>query len=74
MEHRRGGFGDKGKKRKLNVIDADAERNLYSSFVSAANTVSQLYTHAVHTQRKSAAAASRHTLVSCFSKSIQIMQ
>lgn len=49
------------KKRKFEV-DLDAERTLYSSFVSAANSVSQLYTQAVQQQRKSAATASRQTL------------
>lgn len=49
------------KKRKLEV-DADAERHLYSSFVCAANSISQLYSQAVSQQRKSSAMASRQTL------------
>lgn len=52
-----------GKKRKLEV-DIEAERTMYSSFVQAANAVSQLYTQGVQQQRKSAAAASKATLVS----------
>jgi hypothetical protein len=47
------------------VLDLDAERTLYSSFVSAANSISQLYTQAVQQQRRASAAASRQTLVSC---------
>jgi hypothetical protein len=50
-----------GKKRKLEV-DIEAERSLYSSFVQAANAVSQLYTQGVQQQRRSAAAASKATL------------
>lgn len=56
------GRGGMGKKRKLEVLDPDAEKTLYTSFVSAANSVSQLYTQAVQQQRKSSAAASRQTL------------
>jgi hypothetical protein len=52
-----------GKKRKLEV-DIEAERTLYSSFVTAANAVSQLYTQGVQQQRKAASAASKATLVS----------
>jgi hypothetical protein len=51
-----------GKKRKLEV-DVEAERSLYSSFVQAANAVSQLYTQGVQQQRRAAAAASKATLV-----------
>jgi hypothetical protein len=59
-----GGGGGHGKKRKLeSVIDPDAEKTLYTSFVTAANSISLLYTQAVQQQRKSSAAASRHTLV-----------
>lgn len=53
-----------GKKRKFE-LDLDVERNMYSSFVTAANAVSQLYTQGVQQQRRAAAAASRATLVSC---------
>lgn len=49
------------KKRKA-VCDLDAERTLYTSFVSAANSVSQLYASAVQQQRKSSAAAYRQSL------------
>lgn len=52
-----------GKKRK-HELDIDVERTMYSSFVSAANAVSQLYTQGVQQQRRAAAAASRATLVS----------
>ena len=52
-----------GKKRKYE-LDLDVERNMYSSFVTAANAVSQLYTQGVQQQRRAAAAASRATLVS----------
>lgn len=55
-----------GKKRK-HELDADVERTMYSSFVSAANAVSQLYTQGVQQQRRAAAAASRATLVSLLS-------
>lgn len=50
-----------GKKRKL-VVDHEAEKTLYSSFVSAANAVSQLYSQAVSQQRKASAQASRQAL------------
>lgn len=52
-----------GKKRKYEV-DLDAERTLYTGFVAAANSVSQLYTQAVQQQRRASAAASRQALVS----------
>lgn len=51
-----------GKKRRCEV-DLDAERTLYTSFVQAANSISQLYTSAVQQQRRASAAASRQTLV-----------
>lgn len=51
-----------GKKRKVDP-DLDVERSMYSSFVAAANAVSQLYTQGVQQQRRSAAAASKATLV-----------
>lgn len=56
-----------GKKRKCDV-DLDAERSLHSSFVTAANSISHLFTHAVQQQRKCSAAASRQTLerIMCF--------
>ncbi|KAL6759261.1 hypothetical protein V8C86DRAFT_2576973 [Haematococcus lacustris] len=50
-----------GKRRRCEV-DVDAERTLHSSFVVAANSISQLYTQAVQQQRRSSAAASRLTL------------
>eukprot|EP00879_Flechtneria_rotunda_P004602 GHRR01004858.1.p1 GENE.GHRR01004858.1~~GHRR01004858.1.p1 ORF type:complete len:210 (+),score=82.70 GHRR01004858.1:243-872(+) len=52
-----------GKKRKYeSVLDAECERTMYSSFVTAANAVSQLYTQGVQQQRRAAAAASKATL------------
>lgn len=53
-----------GKKRKMDTDTAEIERTMYSSFVSAANAVSQLYTQGVQQQRRAAAAASKATLVS----------
>ncbi len=54
-----------GKKRaRLDAIDVESERTLYSSFVAAANSMSQLYSQAVQQQRKASAGASRQTLVS----------
>lgn len=53
-----------GKKRRCDAaVDLDAERTLYSSFVAAANSMSQLYSQAVQQQRRASAAASRQTLV-----------
>lgn len=51
-----------GKKRKL-VVDHEAEKSLYGSFVSAANAVSTLYSQAVQQQRRASAQASRQALV-----------
>lgn len=48
------------KKRKYD--EQELERTMYTSFVSAANAVSQLYTQGVQQQRRSASAASRATL------------
>lgn len=55
-------------KKRKSEVDLDAERTLYSSFVSAANAVSQLYTQASQQQRRAAATASRQTLerIICF--------
>ncbi|GIL48696.1 hypothetical protein Vafri_5174 [Volvox africanus] len=50
-----------GKKRKL-VVDHEAERSIYGSFVSAANAVSTLYSQAVQQQRRASAQASRQAL------------
>lgn len=52
-----------GKKRKLDVVDPDAERHLYTSFVSAANAITQLYATAQQQQRNASATASRQALV-----------
>eukprot|EP00798_Chlamydomonas_sp_ICE-L_P020975 gene20975-27831_t len=67
MEYKTSHRSSAGKKRKCEV-DLDAERNLYSSFVTAANSISQLYSQSVQQQRKGTAAASRQTLerVMCF--------
>jgi hypothetical protein len=54
---------DMGKKRKSEV-DLDAERTLYSSFSAAANSISQLYTQAVHQQRKATSVAAKQAIVS----------
>lgn len=54
-----------GKKRKYE-LDLDVERNMYTSFVSAANAVSQLYTQGVQQQRRAAASAAKGTLVSAW--------
>ena len=57
------------KKRKLAVVDEVFERNAYASFVTAANSISQLYQNSVQSQRKSAATASKQTLVNEISES-----
>ena len=51
------------KKRKADSAELDMERTLYSSFVTAANAVSQLYAQGVQQQRRSASTASRTMLV-----------
>ncbi|EFJ42382.1 hypothetical protein VOLCADRAFT_119446 [Volvox carteri f. nagariensis] len=50
-----------GKKRKL-IVDHEAEKSIYGSFVSAANAVSTLYSQAVQQQRRASAQASRQAL------------
>ncbi|GIM09768.1 hypothetical protein Vretimale_13586, partial [Volvox reticuliferus] len=50
-----------GKKRKL-IVDHEAEKSIYGSFVSAANAVSTLYSQAVQQQRRASAHASRQAL------------
>jgi hypothetical protein len=50
------------KKRKSESIP-DVDRSMYSSFVAAANAVSQLYTQGMQQQRRAAAAGSQATLV-----------
>ncbi|GLC46087.1 hypothetical protein PLESTM_001823900 [Pleodorina starrii] len=50
-----------GKKRKL-VVDHEAEKSIYGSFVSAANAVSTLYAQAVQQQRRASAQVSRQAL------------
>jgi hypothetical protein len=51
-----------GKKRKADVLGADLERTLYSTFVAAANSVSTLYTQAIQQHRNGAAQAARGAL------------
>ncbi|KXZ54009.1 hypothetical protein GPECTOR_5g12 [Gonium pectorale] len=50
-----------GKKRKL-IVDHEAEKSIYGSFVAAANAVSTLYSQAVQQQRRASAAATRQAL------------
>eukprot|EP00951_Prasinocladus_malaysianus_P044785 scaffold584165_cov55-Prasinocladus_malaysianus.AAC.1 len=50
-----------GKKRKPEC-DLEVERGLYSSFRTAANAVTQLYSQSVHMQRRSYEAGSRASL------------
>ena len=52
-----------GKKRKQGE-DLEAQRTLYSSFVHAANAVSQLYTAAVQQNKRSEEQGARQALVS----------
>ncbi len=52
-----------GKKRKADV-DMDLERGLYTSFVAAANSISQLYTQASAHTRQTRDAGARAALVS----------
>lgn len=63
-----------GKKRKLAVVDEAFERNAYGSFVSAANSISQLYQQSVQSQRRSAAQASKQTLVSLVVKMAKYLE
>ncbi len=51
-----------GKKRKQ-ADSGDAERNLYGSFVHAANAVSQLYTAGLQASKKAEEAGARRALV-----------
>ena len=65
--HGLGASGGVGKKRKVAaLVDIEAERTLYHSFVSSANALSTLYASASLAQRRGAASASRQTLVSRF--------
>jgi hypothetical protein len=50
-----------GKKRKPE-LDLDSEKTLYTTFVSAANSVSQIYTQAIQQQRKASTLATKHAL------------
>lgn len=52
-----------GKKRKASE-DLEAERTLHHSFVSAANSISQLFTQSVQQQKKAHTAGARQALVS----------
>ncbi|CAK9187838.1 unnamed protein product, partial [Ilex paraguariensis] len=52
------------KKRKSDATRLDeVDRNIYSTFCSAANSLSQLYSQAMHQQRLSFQAGERHALV-----------
>ena len=53
-----------GKKRKSGSQELEADRTLYSSFVHAANAVSQLYTAAAQQSKRSEEAGARQSLVS----------
>ncbi|KAK6118424.1 hypothetical protein DH2020_047841 [Rehmannia glutinosa] len=51
------------KKRKSDATRLDeVDRGLYTTFCSAANSLSQLYTHAMHQQRLSFQAGERHSM------------
>lgn len=52
------------KKRKSDASRLDeVDRGMYTTFCSAANSLSQLYTHAMHQQKLSFQAGERHSLV-----------
>ena len=51
------------KKRKPE-LDLDVERNLHSSFVTAANSISHLFTQAIQQNKKAQVAGAQHALVS----------
>ena len=51
------------KKRKAE-LDLDVERNLHSSFVTAANSISHLFTQAIQQNKKAQAAGAQQALVS----------
>ena len=56
------------KKRKAE-LDLDVERNLHSSFVTAANSISHLFTQAIQQNKKAQVAGAQQALVSlhaCF--------
>lgn len=73
------GFGSRGsigegiemsKKRKSEASRLDEiDRTMYSAFSSAANSLSQLYTQAMHHQKLSFQAGERHALVRIFALS-----
>ncbi|KAL7089875.1 hypothetical protein ACP275_12G004100 [Erythranthe tilingii] len=52
-----------GKKRKSDASRLDeVDRGMYTTFCSAANSLSQLYTHAMHQQKLSFQAGERHSM------------
>lgn len=53
------------KKRKAE-LDLDVERNLHSSFVTAANSISHLFTQAIQQNKKAQVAGAQQALVSCY--------
>ncbi|XP_051114927.1 uncharacterized protein LOC127240344 [Andrographis paniculata] len=57
-----------GRKRKSDASRLDeVDRLMYTSFCSAANSLSQLYTHAMHKQKLSFQAGERHALDKLYS-------
>ena len=55
------------KKRKQPDVDTlEHERTMHGSFVSAANSISQLYTQAIHQQRRAQIEGARAALVGSF--------
>jgi len=53
------------KKRKAE-LDLDVERNLHSSFVTAANSISHLFTQAIQQNKKAQVAGAQQALVRQF--------
>jgi hypothetical protein len=53
-----------GSKKRKQAESLDAERSLYASFVAAANSVSQLYSAAVQSSKRSEEAGARAAIVS----------
>lgn len=59
------------KKRKQPDVDTlEHERTMHGSFVSAANSISQLYTQAIHQQRRAQIEGARAALVGSFCASL----
>ncbi len=62
----------RGKKRKPEA-DLEAERSLYASFATAANSVSQLYSLALGQQARYRDEGARQSLVSCVALELVIL-